>query len=102
MEKLEGAANDLKEMIDRFREGVDALASELLTAKGGVSPEELQAKVSALQGRIRQAAKEKYARVLEEATQAEAELLAKLQRVKELREQAHRASSILNALTGAR
>jgi len=106
MEKLEEAAKDLKEMINRFREAVDALAGTLLSTKSGMSPEELQAKVYALQERIRQTAEEKHARVLTEAAQAEAEaqseFQARLERIQELREQALRASSILNALTGAR
>jgi hypothetical protein len=100
MEGLQRAVNDLKGMINAFRVEVDAMAGTLLTTKGGMSPEELQHNLYTLQERIRQAAKEKYARVLEEAAQAEAELLAELQRVKELREQALRTSSILNALTG--
>lgn len=100
MEGLERAVNDLRGMIDAFRIEVDALAGTLLTTKGGMSPEELQQKLYALQDRIRQTAKERYARVLEEAARAEAELMTKLQRIKELREQALRTSSILNTLAG--
>jgi chromosome segregation ATPase len=106
MKELGEAANDLKEMINAFREAVDTLAGTLLTTKGGMSPEELQAKVYALQERIRQMAEEKYTRVLAEAARAEAEahseFQAKRERIKEFREQADRASTILNALTGAR
>lgn len=106
MEKLEEATKDLKEMINRFREAVDALADELLSAKSAVSPEELRAKVHALQERIRRVAEEKYVRVLAEAATAEAEAQSefqlKLEQIKGCIEQARRASSILDALTGAR
>ncbi len=106
MEKLEQTTKDLREIINRFREAVDTLAGELLSAKSAVSPEELRAKVHALQEHIRRVAEEQYARVLEEAAHAEAEaqseLQAKLERIKELIGQAQRANTILSALTGAR
>lgn len=102
MKRLEKALNDLQGMIDRFREEVDSLAGELSRNGGRMPPEQLHAKLYKLQEGLRQASMEKYDEVLEEATLADSDLQAKLQRIQAIKEQADRTSSILMALTEAR
>ncbi len=99
MDRLEKALEDLKGIIATFREEVDALAGEFSTDRVAMSPAELQAKLCNMQERIRQAATEKYAHFLEEVAQVESKLLAKLQQVRDFREQADQTSAHLIALT---
>lgn len=99
MEQLEKALQDLKGIIATFREEVAALSDEFSDSRVAISPAQLQAKLCTMQERIRQAATEKYARFLEEAAHVESELRAKLQQVRDFREQADQTSTYLIALT---
>jgi len=99
MDQLEKALEDLKGIIATFREEVDALAGEFSAERVAMSPAELQAKLCTMQEHVRQAATEKYAHFLEEVAQVESELLAKLQQIRDFREQADQTSTYLIALT---
>ena len=99
MEQLEKALQDLKGIIATFREEVAALSDEFSNSRVAISPAQLQAKLGTMQERIRQAATERYARFLEEAAHVESELRAKLQQVRNFREQADQTSTYLIALT---
>lgn len=99
MDRLEKALADLRGIIAAFREEVAALSDEFSDSSVAISPAQLQAKLCTMQERIRQAATEKYAHFLEEAAHVESELRAKLQEVRDFREQADQTSTYLIALT---
>ena len=86
MEKVEVLATQLSELLERFSKEMQAITGEVMESGRHGTVEELRDRIRALQEEVYQEALQKYGDLLGTAVDAERELVAKITRLREMKE----------------
>lgn len=86
MEKVEVLATELSDLLGRFSKEMQAITGEVMGSGRHGTVEEVRGRIRALQDEVYQEALHKYGDLLGTAVDAERELMAKVTRLRELKD----------------
>ncbi len=98
MEKVEAMAAGLSDLLDHFSKEMQAISGEVMEGSGYGTVEELRGRIRTLQDEVYQEALHKYGDLLGAAVDAERDLMAKITRLRELKERAGVLKEVITSM----
>ena len=98
MEKVEAMAGGLSDLLDHFSKEMQAISGEVMEGSRHGTVEELRGRIRTLQDEVYQEALHKYGDLLGAAVDAERDLMAKITRLRELKERAGVLKEVITSM----
>jgi chromosome segregation ATPase len=98
MEKVEAMAAGLSDLLDHFSKEMQAISGEVMEGSRHGTVEELRGRIRTLQDEVYQEALHKYGDLLGAAVDAERDLMAKITRLRELKERAGVLKEVITSM----
>jgi hypothetical protein len=98
MEKVEAMAGGLSDLLDHFSKEMQAISGEVMEGSRHGTVEELRGRIRTLQDEVYQEALHKYGDILGAAVDAERDLMAKITRLRELKERAGVLKEVITSM----